>query len=256
MAMQNLSLSIIMPALNEENNIVPAVQNAAAACQKYGIEYEIIVINDGSTDKTGQCLQNLSDTNLKVINHDKTLGIGKSFFDGVRAAEKTIVVMFPGDNENNPESALAFFYLLKDVDITVPFIFNLEVRSKPRRLISSIYRFIINMSFGVNFTYTNGTVLYRKSILKNLNIKSSGFFYQAELLIKLVRKGYLYAQVPNFLQKRESGKSKALTLKSFIDVVKSYLRLVWQIHITRIEENKQYKAITENSVTYAKMHEK
>ncbi|MDY0084177.1 MAG: hypothetical protein RBR74_13415, partial [Ignavibacteriaceae bacterium] len=69
-----------------------------------------------------------------------------------------------------------------------------------------LYRFIINLSFGTNVNYTNGTVFYHRSILKGYNLESYGFFYQANIVIKLIRQGYLYAEVPNFLSVRASGK--------------------------------------------------
>ena len=86
-----------------------------------------------------------------------------------------MVTMLPGDNENDPWETLRYLKLLEHVDIVIPFVFNKEVRSLFRNALSFIYRFIINTTFVVNFNYTNGTVLYRKSILKELNYRSVGF---------------------------------------------------------------------------------
>src|SRR3989339_1368239 len=205
--MKMTSLSIIMPALNEETSIRDAVSSSLRSIKKYGIDGEVIVINDGSTDRTRVIVEEMmkGNSSVKLVNHDRPRGIGYSFFDGAKLSDKDVVVMFPGDNENDPDDALSFFGLLENVDIIVPFIHNIEVRDRKRRLISSLYRFIINMSFGINLNYTNGTVFYRRCILKDVEIKSAGFFYQAETLIKVIRKGYLYAEVPNFLSVRGGG---------------------------------------------------
>jgi hypothetical protein len=141
--------------------------------------------------------------------------------------------MFPGDNENDPDDALTYFHLAEQVDIIVPFIYNIEIRSRFRRVVSSLYRFIINVSFGMNLNYTNGTVIYNCAILEDIHLESKGFFYQAELLIKLIRRGYLYAETPHFLADRRSGKTKALTLRSMRDVMAAYLRLAFEVHILR-----------------------
>ncbi len=138
----------------------------------------------------------------------------------------------------------------EEVDIIIPFIHNIEVRHKGRRIISSIYRFIINISFGTNLNYTNGTVFYRRCILDDLCLNSFGFFYQTELLVKLIRKGYLFSEVPNLLSSRIGGQSKATTLSSLIRLTGNYLKLFYEIHIKRIESAKDYRKLNSHSVSY------
>jgi glycosyltransferase involved in cell wall biosynthesis len=229
------TLSVVMPCLNEQDNVATAIQRTLTAFVRYDIEGEIVVINDASTDGTAGVVRALAGRhpNVRLIEHARPMGIGASFWDGVCNARNDFVTMFPGDDENDPDDALLCYYLTRDVDIIVPFIHNAEVRSIWRRLISSLYRFIINISFGMNLNYTNGTVVYNRAILDGVTLKSSGFLYQAELLIKLIRAGYLYAETPHFLLRRGSGKTKALTLKSFLQVTRGYLRLIWEIHVLR-----------------------
>jgi dolichol-phosphate mannosyltransferase len=248
------SISVIMPALNEADNIQDAIYSTLKAFDNYNIDGDIIVINDGSMDDTPVIVQKImkKEARVKLINHTKPMGIGYSFFDGVKHSSKDTVIMVPGDNENNPEDALAYLDLMEQVDIIVPFIYNIEMRKRIRRIVSSIYRFIINVSFGINLNYSNGTVLYRRCIMDNITLRSHGFFYQAELLIKLIRRGYMFAEVPNFLSARLSGKSKATTLKSLLRVIKSYIRLVLDIHVIRIEGRKDYHRLHKDSVSYKK----
>jgi glycosyltransferase involved in cell wall biosynthesis len=249
-----ISLSVIIPALNEMNNIQDSVMSTLKAFEVYDINGDIIVINDGSTDETPLIVRNIMKKNrrVKLINHSRPMGIGYSFFDGAGQSTKDAVIMIPGDNENNPEDALAYLNLLKQVDIVVPFIHNIEVRKRGRRILSSLYRLIINITFGINLNYTNGTVLYRRCILNGVTLKSWGFFYQAELLIKLIRKGYMFAEVPNFLSTRSSGKSKATTFKSLFRITKSYLNLAFEIHVKRIEGKKNYFNLIRDSISYGK----
>jgi len=229
------SLSVVIPCLNEEGNLESTALRTLQAFVKYGIKGELIIINDGSSDNTGAVALELSRQRpiVRVIEHPTPHGIGASFWDGVHAARNDFVVLLPGDGEIDPEDALVYYHLTADVDIVVPFIHNVEVRSIWRRIISSVYRFIINMSFGTNLNYTNGTVIYNRAILDGITLKSKGFLYQAELLINLTRAGYLYAETPHFLVPRNTGKTKALTLKSFMQVVGGYLALMWEVHVTR-----------------------
>lgn len=226
------SLSVIMPALNEEKNIEAAVLSSLRAMDDLKIQGEVIVVNDGSTDQTGPLTERLmrEEGRVRMLRHEKPEGIGASFWDGVGAARSTIVTMFPGDNENDPYEALRYFDLLRHVDMVIPFIYNKGARGLRRKVISFLYRTIINVTFGMNLNYTNGTVLYRKAILSDIRLQSMGFLYQTEILVKTIRRGYLFAEVPCSLGKRASGSSKALTLRSLINVMKSYLQLLKSAH--------------------------
>lgn len=228
-----LCLSIVMPALNEEKNISSAVDNTLSAFKDFGIDGEVLVVNDGSTDATPeivQCKIEKHPGKVRMISHDTPKGIGVSFWDGVREARGSAVCMLPGDNENDPGEIMRYATLLEHVDIVIPFNYNKWVRSIFRNAMSFIYRFIINTTFGVTLNYTNGTVLYRRSILSDLKHQSSGFFFQTDMLIRLVKKGYLFAEVPYRLGMRHSGSSKAVSFPSLFRVVKGYLRLVRDIY--------------------------
>lgn len=229
------TLTVVMPALNEEANIDAAIGSTLLAFDQYGIAGELIVVNDGSRDRTSELVKRYMqrDTRIRLIEHVTPMGIGASFWDGVRAAQHQFVTMFPGDNENDPEDALTYFHMTRDVDIIVPFIHNVEIRSLSRRMVSSIYRLIINISFGMSLNYTNGTVIYNTAVIRQIVPRATGFFYQAEILIRLIRAGYLYAETPHFLSRRATGRTKALTLRSFIKVTREYLSLVWYVHVSR-----------------------
>jgi glycosyltransferase involved in cell wall biosynthesis len=233
--MDKLGVSIIMPSLNEEDNIRDAITDTLQSFHDLGINGEIIVINDGSTDRTRAIVEEAmaKDSRIRLINHDTPKGIGASFWEGVRNARGDIVTMLPGDNENDPWETLRYHRLLEHVDIVIPFVYNKEVRSLFRNALSFVYRFIINTTFLVYFNYTNGTILYRKSLLDELNVTSTGFFFQTDILIRTVKKGYLFAEVPYRLHMRNHGKSKAVTFPSLMRVIKGYLKLVKDIYFSK-----------------------
>lgn len=231
------TLSVVMPCLNEEANVAAAIDETLRAFDHYDIDGTIVVVNDGSSDGTAEVISGWveRDSRVSLLSHAQPQGVGASFWDGIRVAKGDFVMLMPGDNENDPLDALCYYYLTQDVDIIVPFIMNVEVRSKARRVISSLYRLVINISFGMNLNYTNGTVIYNRHLLDGIDLKTTGFLYQSELLIKLIRVGYFYAETPHLLAARGSGKSKALTLRSLLNVMGGYLRLVWEVHFTRRE---------------------
>jgi hypothetical protein len=141
--------------------------------------------------------------------------------------------MLPGDNENEPREIMRYASLMKDVDVIIPFVFNRSSRSLFRQMLSYIYRGIINTTFFTTFNYTNGTVMYRTSVLKALGFRNSGFFYQTDILVRLVTGGYLFAEVPYRLRGRKKGRSKAVSLRSLRGVIKGYLKLVFDIYLSK-----------------------
>ncbi len=225
-------ISVIMPALNEEKNISLAIGNSLQAFDSCKLDGEVIVINDGSRDATPKIVEEFmaKDPRVRLISHDSPKGIGASFWDGVDNARGNAVVMLPGDNENDPWEIFRYYRLLEHVDMVIPFIYNKEARSLFRNALSFAYRFIINTTFLVYFNYTNGTVIYRKSMLGELRVRSTGFFFQTDMLIRLVKKGYLFAEVPYRLGMRRDGVSKAVSFPSLLQVIKGYIRLVRDIY--------------------------
>ncbi|MFA5156185.1 MAG: glycosyltransferase family 2 protein [Candidatus Omnitrophota bacterium] len=231
----NFDISVIMPSLNEEKNIAAALENTLAALEKFKIRGEVIAIDDGSSDRTADLVKAAAKDNpaISLLSHSRPQGIGASFWDGVANARGNAIVLIPGDNECIPEEIFRYYGLLKDVDMIIPFVLNKEVRPPLRLLLSFIYKLIINFTFFVNFNYTNGTIIYRKSVLEDAGSRNMGFFFQTDILIRAVKKGYLFAEVPYRLGKRKAGDSKAFSLRSLLNVIKGYLRLTFDYYFKK-----------------------
>ncbi len=238
-------LSVIVPALNEAGNICQALTRIFKALEYFKIDGEVIVINDGSFDQTQVLVEEKSAEypgRIRIIKHSATKGIGASFWEGVDLAQGAAIVFLPGDNENDPQEALRYYKLLEHVDIIVPFIFNRRERPLFRNMLSLLYRFIINTTFSVNFNYTNGTVLYRKSVLQQINHRADGFFFQTDILIRLVKKGYLFAEVPHKIGTRKKGVSKAISFPSLFQVVAGYFKLVQDYYHRQMNQDLNYSS--------------
>jgi hypothetical protein len=96
-----------------------------------------------------------------------------------------------------------------------------------------IYTLIINLTFNTSLNYTNGCVIYRTSLVSKLDINSTGFFFQTELILRLIKSGYLYAEIPVFLNQRLNDESKAILPKSIISVMIDYFKTIYGIFISK-----------------------
>jgi len=251
---ERVSLSVIVPCLNEAGNIKDTVTAIQYALNFYNVNGEIIIVDDGSSDRTLSVASAIarSDNRVRLLVNPANMGIGASFLRGVSEAVFDNVIMIPGDNENDPVEALRYINLVRDVDIIIPFVQNIEIRSRYRRFLSSFFRFIINITFGMNLNYTNGTVIYKRIIVDELEDVSTGFFFQAEILIRLIRTGYLFAETPQLLSVRGGGRTKAVNLKSLVNVILSFTGLLLSIHVFR-KKGVVGKTFLRDTVTYQRL---
>ncbi|MCK4917199.1 MAG: glycosyltransferase family 2 protein [Candidatus Omnitrophica bacterium] len=230
-----ISLSVIVPAYNEQDSVSTTVMGLVTSLNQLNIDWQLIIVEDGSTDNTSKIIAHLAAKyiNIKVIKHESNFGIGRSFRDGVESADKEIVTWIPADGENDLESLIEHFSLLEQADIIVPFVTNMNLRSWKRRFLSKLYLCIVNFSFGTMFNYTNGTIVYKRKVFEIVKPKSNGFFFNTECLIKAVRSGFIFTEVPVLLKKRELGGSKALNIKSFYCVILEYVKLFLDVYIVK-----------------------
>lgn len=228
-----MKVTAIMPCLNEAENVGAAIASTLEAFDFFGIDGEVLVIDDGSTDDTGRRVAEIGarDPRVAMARHETPQGIGASFWDGVDRASGDIVLIIPGDNEIDPLEIFCYIELMAHVDMVIPFLYDRHTRSMFRNVLSLVYRKIINMTFQTNFNYTNGAVLYRRDVLRSLGYRSMSFFFQTDILIRLVRIGYLFAEVPYRIRRREHGSSKAVTFPSLMKVVRGYLKLTRDIYV-------------------------
>ena len=227
------SISIVVPALNEEKNLEAAVAEIHPEISKHFDDYEILVVDDGSTDRTGEIADRLARENPKVkaVHNRKNMGLGYSYFRGVDAATQQYVMMVPGDGENSLQGMEGMWPLLGTVDIIAPYTSNPEVRPLSRRLFSRFGTFTMNLLFGLKLKYYNGTVVHRLERLRTIKVENHGFLYQAESLVRLIRNGASYVEVGIAIRSRPSGKSKVTKPKNLVSVAKTLLKLTWQVRV-------------------------
>jgi dolichol-phosphate mannosyltransferase len=227
------SLSVIIPALNEEGNLAEAVDTVLKAIGNRFADYELLIFDDGSTDGTGRIADELAAGNahIRVFHNGRNRGFGYNYTRGVELATMDYVVMFPGDNEVLGEAMEAIFDKIGSADIVVPYIANPAARGWHRRIISSAFVTLINSMFRLRLRYYNGCCAHRRSLLLSFPVQTHSFAYMTSILVRMVRSGYSYVEVPMPIQARQHGRSTALRLKNVISVLAALGKLFWEVHV-------------------------
>jgi glycosyltransferase involved in cell wall biosynthesis len=228
------TISIIIPAYNEEGNLKGTVNEVLKAFVDRFVAYEIIIVNDGSKDRTGEVANELARGNPHVIvlHNSPNMGFGYSYRRGVQAATCDYVGFFPGDDCLRSECIAAVFDQVGRADIISHYTSNLEVRLPMRRSISRLYTWLMNTLFGLHLTYFNGPTIHRREIIQSVKISTDGFAFLSEIMVRLIRSGHSYMQIGTPIRERKRGSSKAFKPRNVVSVVKTIGTLFWEVNVT------------------------
>ena len=224
-------ISFIVPALNEEKNVERTVSQISAASEGRVADYEIVLINDGSTDRTGQIMDELArrDPRIRVFHNEQNLGLGRTYRRGVDVARFEYVMGVWGDNPMPTASLACILDHVGEADLVVSYVTNFrQVKSLPRYIGSRGYTILLNLLFNMRLNYFNGYAVHRAELLRAINITSTGFGYQAEIIVKLHKLGHSYVEV-GVESVYETTPSAALRIKNLVTVAKTIIHLVSEV---------------------------
>jgi dolichol-phosphate mannosyltransferase len=225
------SITIVIPALNEESVVEGVVRDIFTKVAASFTEYEIILIDDGSTDKTGAIMDSLAGElpNARALHNPGNIGLGSSYQRGLAEARGTYLMMLCGDGGMPAASLPPIFAAVGSADIVLPFITNLkQIKSPVRYFTSRTYTNLLNLLFGQKIKYYNGLPVHRVDLLRQLRINSSGFGFQGEILTKLLRGGCSMTEV-GVPGAEMTKNSSAVSVKGLINIAKVLTLLVWEV---------------------------
>jgi dolichol-phosphate mannosyltransferase len=221
------SVSFVIPALNEESVLESVVRDIWATVDGLLDTYELILIDDGSTDRTGQIMDALASElrHVRVVHNQTNIGLGASYQRGVSESTLDYVMLLCGDGGLPASSLPPIIEKIGVADMVVPYMVNLrQVRTPVRFVISKAYTTLLNLLFGHRVRYYNGLAVHRRALLNQINVTSTGFGFQAEIILKLLKSGYSITEV-GVHAAEHSERSRAFRLKNVFDVAKTVLYL-------------------------------
>jgi glycosyltransferase involved in cell wall biosynthesis len=229
------SLSIVIPAYNEEANIESSLDEVSAVAQALGIEHEIILVNDGSTDRTGEVARALTDRipNLQVVEHYPNRGYGGALKAGFAAASKELITFFPSDKQFDFTEVEQLLARVNEADIVCGYRANRR-DNIIRKLNAFGWKMVVRLLFGrLCRDIDCGFKVFRRSVLSQVNIVSNGAMIDTELLAGARARGFNIAEEPLTHLPRVAGEATGANLvvivKAFRDLVRFWLRLNHEI---------------------------
>lgn len=231
--MNTAGLSVFFPCINEEGNIEDIVRKTEQVLRKLALQHEIIIVDDGSTDRTGQIADQLAqeNSNIRVIHHAKNLGYGEALKSGFYNARYGTVVYTDGDGQFDFSEIHKFLDKIKDSDLIIGY--RIKRRdSLLRILFNKGWKLSLLVFFGLTLKDVDcGFKMVRKEVLEKIpHLESSrGAMINAELVIKAKKLGFKIAQVGVNHYPRLSGKPTGANLRVIVKSYMDLLKLWWTL---------------------------
>lgn len=191
------SISVFLPVFNEEENIKNAVLSVKKYLSKRFKDFEILVISDGSTDRTNEIVSNLSkkDKRIKLFARPKRLGYGAGLKAGFEHFIKDLVFYTDADNQFNIEDMDRLFPLLDRYDIVSAY--RVKRRDPLMRIfIANVYNVLVRLLFGLKTRDVDASFkLYKKEVFDKMRLVTDTGLTDAEVLIKARKRGFKIGQI-------------------------------------------------------------
>jgi len=193
---RSYSLSVFFPCFNEEENVRRAYESADRVCRSLAVDYEILFIDDGSTDRTAEIVKTIAaaDPRVRTVHHAANSGYGAALRSGFEAASKRLVFFTDGDGQFDISEMPPLLPLLERYDIVAGY--------RLRRQDGLIRKFngwgwtkLAALLFGVKVKDVNCAFkIFRRAVFDNIELNCTGALISAEILAKAARRGFSMTQ--------------------------------------------------------------
>lgn len=228
--MRRPSVSLVIPMYNEELNIEHAVAAAVESLQKYSDDYEIIIVDDASTDDSPQLAAKLARENprITVITHTLNQKLGATLRSGFAATTKELIFYMDADIPFDPEvlgNAIRAMHVT-GADMIAAYRHDRTMEGARRAVYTLLYNWLIGVLFGwphrdINFSFK----LMKRKVLESIELKSEGSLIDAELVVKAKNRGFAIQQMGIDYFPRIRGTSSLASVSVILKILRELVKL-------------------------------
>lgn len=230
-----ISLALAIPAFNEEESLEKTVNMYLDALRELTSDFEIVLLDDGSTDRTRTIIERLASQYPMIITpvyYARHEGMAKAFEEVQRAATKEYVILLGADGQYPPDIIASCLPHLGTHDVLI-----CKRRQKHysflRSVVSGLYRWICYLLFGIDLLDPGGTKMIRRALFDELPVRSRSVFAQPERVIRAARGGYRIGTVEVACIPRQAGKAKGCNIRLILSALRDVCVVWWEGRSTR-----------------------
>ncbi|MCP4443802.1 MAG: glycosyltransferase [Myxococcales bacterium] len=227
--MRRPSISFVLLAYNEQDCIAQAISDCRQVGRSLKADYEVLVVDDGSSDRTKEWAEQASEGDVRVIAHSTNLGMGASMRDGYLAARCDYIAHLPGDRQVRAEVLAGMLSDCSPQNIVLTKFLN-PPSGRRRAIMSVAFRLLTHHIGGLEVDFA-GTYLFHRDWLERVDVaaaSSDTFLFSFQLLELFRRAGANFSVVRIQTHLREMGASRVATpsriARMFLEIGKSRMR--------------------------------
>jgi glycosyltransferase involved in cell wall biosynthesis len=222
-----VSISVFFPCYNEQENVGRTVEKALDILEKLNADFEVIIVDDGSSDDTGRIADEIADRHgrVKAVHHERNLGYGAALQSGFKAATKELVFYTDGDGQFDMNEMPPLLELMEQYDIVSCYRLN---RRDPiiRKINGWCWTKLVCLLFGLRIRDIDCAFkLYKREIFDRIELSSSGALIDAEILARAARRGYSITQKGVHHYPRTTGTQSGANLRVIIRAFRELFKL-------------------------------
>jgi glycosyltransferase involved in cell wall biosynthesis len=212
---------------NEKPYIIRTLDTLRSALAELTFSYEMIVIDDCSSDGSADLLKDYVRANpaerILLRLNKRNIGWAQNYIDAAFIGKGEYYRIICGDASEPKNTMIAVFQEIGTADIIIPYYVTNEGRSWQRGFLSSAYVSLVNLISGFHLKYYNGLPVHLRCSVMRWHSNTRGFGFQADILCLLLELGFTFKEVPVVAKEQKGGKSTALTLKNSLSIAHSLL---------------------------------
>ena len=222
-----VSISVFFPCYNEQENVARTVEKALDVLEKLNADFEVIIVDDGSSDNTGRIADEIAGSNnkVKVVHHGRNLGYGAALQSGFKAATKELVFYTDGDGQFDINEMPPLLDLMEQYDIVSCYRLN---RRDPliRKINAWCWTRLVCFLFGLKVRDIDCAFkLYKREIFDKIEMSSTGALIDAEILARAAHKGYRITQKGVHHYPRTAGAQTGANIQVILRAFKELFKL-------------------------------
>lgn len=202
------SISISIPAYNEEAALPALLRATQHVLEDTTPDWEILIINDGSKDRTGAIADEFArgDSRVRVVHHAENKGFGTTLKEVYTLPSKEWVFFIPGDGQIEPNQLAPLLAKRHEADVVIGW--RVDRQDAPsRKLNAAVYNTLVSLVLGRRIHDVDSVVFFRQDIAHRFQLRSQSVFLHAEFLMKAARSGARWMEVPIRHRPRQGGQA-------------------------------------------------